>query len=249
MARKPDAATPDTGPAPDSLKPDPRKAAVEALMALVADHGWKHVELPQVAEKAGLTLSTLRDLFPSKGAMLAGFGRLLDKAVLDSANPDLIGEPVHERVFDLVMRRLDAMEPYKPALIEIRRAVRADPLMAAALNQSALNSWRYLLGSVGVSVEDELGMLKIQGAVLVFARTADTWLDDQDPSLAKTMATLDRELKKGERVLGFAEDARRLTAPFRSLAQAFFERAPRMRRRERAEPMRGEDRDDYAPAI
>jgi hypothetical protein len=230
-------------------KPDPRKAAIEALMALVAEQGWKHVELPEIARKGGLTLSELRDLFPSKGAMLAGFGRMLDKAVLEGANPDLIGEPIHERVFDLVMRRLDAMTPYKPALVEIRRAVRADPLMAAALNQAALNSWRYLLASVEVPVEDELGMLKIQGAVIVFARTADTWLDDRDESLAKTMATLDRELKNGERVLGFAEDARRLTAPLRSIAQAVFERAPRMRRRERAEPMRGEDRDDYAPAI
>ncbi len=235
--------------AAQSARPDSRKAAIEALMALVADQGWKHVELPEIARKAGLSLSALRDLFPSKGAMLAGFGRMLDKAVLEGANPDLIGEPIHERVFDLVMRRLDAMAPYKPALIEIRRAVRADPLMAAALNQAALNSWRYLLASVEVPVEDELGMLKIQGAVIVFARTADTWLDDRDESLAKTMATLDRELKNGERVLGFAEDARRLTAPLRSIAQALFERAPRMRRRERAGPMRGEDHDDFAPAI
>ncbi len=235
-------------PATDVPKADPRTIAIQALMALVADHGWKEVELPQVAEKAGMPLSALRDLFPSKGAMLAGFGRLLDREVLDSANPDLVGEPVHERVFDLMMRRLDAMAPYKAALIEIRRAVRRDPLAAAALNRSALNSWRYLLGSCGVPVEDELGMLKIQGAVVVFARTVDTWLDDSDPGMAKTMATLERELKRGERVLGVAEDARRLTAPFRSLAQAICERAPRMRRRERA-PERGEDRDDFAPAI
>lgn len=244
MAKKPEAK-----PATDTPKADPRTIAIEALMALVADHGWKDVELAQVAEKAGMPLSSLRDLFPSKGAMLAGFGRLLDKAVLDNANPDLIGEPAHERVFDLMMRRIDAMAPYKPALAEIRRAIQRDLVSAAALNQSALNSWRYLLGSVGIPVEDELGMLKIQGAVIVFARTADTWLDDSDESMAKTMATLDKELKKGERILGFAEDARRLTAPFRSLAQAICERAPRMRRRERAEPMRGEDTDRFRPAI
>jgi AcrR family transcriptional regulator len=239
----------EAGPAPKS---DPRKAAIEALMALVAEQGWKHVELPQIAERAGLSLSALRDLFPSKGAMLAGFGRMLDKAVMDGANPDLIGEPAHERVFDLVMRRLDAMAPYKAAMRDIRRAVSGDLAMAAALNQSALNSWRYLLASADIPVEDELGMLKIQGAVIVFARTMDAWLDDEDESQARTMAALDRELKNGERILGFAEDARRLTAPLRSLAQAVFERAPRMRRRERSEPAhdrRGEDNDDFAPAI
>ncbi len=248
-AAKPEADAPGSQPSPGAAKAEPRKAAIDALMSLVADNGWQNVELAQVADKAMIPLSTLRDLFPSKGAMLAGFGRMLDKAVLDSANPDLIGEPAHERVFDLMMRRIDAMAPYKPALVEIRRAMRRDLLSAAALNQSALNSWRYLLGSVGIPVEDSLGMLKIQGAVLVFARTADAWLDDADETMAKTMATLDKELKNGERVLGFAEDARRLTAPLQSLMQAICERAPRMRRRERAEPMRGEDRDDYAPAI
>ncbi len=236
--------------APDPNRPDPRKAAIDALMALVAEQGWREVELPAIAERAGLTLSALRDLFPSKGAMLAGFGRMLDRHVMDGANPDLIGEPIHERVFDLVMRRLDAMEPYRSALVEIRRAVGRDPVMAGALNQAALNSWRYLLASVGVPVEDELGMLKIQGAVIVFARTAETWLGDTDPGLARTMATLDRELKRGERVLSMAEDVRRVTAPLRSIAQAICERGSGMRRRERAEPaMRGEDRDDYAPAI
>ena len=230
MAKKPASANEAAVP-----KADPRTRAIEALMALVAERGWAEVELADVALKADMPLSVLRDLFPSKGAMLAGFGRMLDKAVLDNANPDLVGEPAHERVFDLVMRRIDAMAPYKPALIEIRRAMRRDPLSAAALNQSALNSWRYLLGSVGIPVEDALGMLKIQGAVLVFARTADTWLDDTDESMTQTMATLDRELKRGGRVLGMAEDVRRLAAPFHSLAEAIFERAPRMRRRERAE--------------
>ncbi len=244
MAKKP-----ADKPAVDAPKPDARKLAIDALMALVADQGWKTVELPAVAQKAGISLATLRDLFPSKGAMLAGFGRMLDREVIEGANPDLIGEPAHERVFDLMMRRLDAMTPYKPALIEIRRAIRSDLVSAAALNQSGLNSWRYLLGSIDIPVEDELGMLKIQGAVVVFARTVDTWLDDTDPSMAKTMATLDKELKNGGRILGFAEDVRRMTAPLRSLAQAICERAPRMRRRERAEPVRGENRDDYAPAI
>ena len=235
MAKKPSSVNDDAAPKDAAPKADPRARVIEALMALVAERGWPEVELADVALKAEIPLSTLRDLFPSKGAMLAGFGRMLDKAVLDNANPDLVGEPAHERVFDLVMRRLDAMAPYKPALVEIRRAMRRDPLSAAALNQSALNSWRYLLGSVGIPVEDALGMLKIQGAVLVFARTADTWLDETDDSMAQTMATLDRELKRGGRVLGMAEDVRRLAAPLRSLAEALCERAPRMRRRERAE--------------
>lgn len=213
---------------------DPRKAAIEALMALTVEQGWRHVELSDIAGRAGIPLSRLRDMFPSKGAMLAGFGRMIDAQVLDSANPELADEPIRERVFDVMMRRLDAMTPYKAALAEIRSAVRGDPLMAAALNQSALNSWRYLLASVNVPVEDELGPVRVQGAVLVFARTADTWLDDDDPGLSRTMARLDRELDAGERILRVARDINRVAAPFRSFARALCSRSRAHRRRERA---------------
>ncbi len=240
MARKTTADTP---------RPDPRQAAVEALMALVAERGWRDVELPAVAERAGMPLSQLRDLFPSKGAMLAGFGRMIDKQVLDGMNPDLAGEPARERVLDLMMRRFDAMAPYKAALREISLVVRRDPLMAAALNQSGLNSWRYLLASVGIPVEDELGLVKVQGAIMVFARTAETWLDDDDPDMARTMAKLDRELQNGERVLRLAEDVNRLTAPFRGIARAICERGHSMRRRERAEPGAPRRGDDNVMAI
>jgi AcrR family transcriptional regulator len=239
MARKPaDSETPKS----DARRIDPRKTAIDALMALVEEQGWRDVELPAVAERAGMKLSALRDLFPSKGAMLAGFARMIDHQVIDGANPDLMGEPAKERMFDLVMRRLDAMTPYKGALVELRKVVRRDAAMAAALNQSGLNSWRYLLGSVGIPVEDETGMLKIQGSVLLMARVADVWLDDDDPALAKTMSRLDKELETAGRVLRAAENVRRITAPFMGLARAICERAPRMRRRERWSD-RGDDGD------
>ena len=55
-----------------------------------------------------------------------------------------------------------------------------------------------------------------------------TWLDDDDPALARTMARLDRELRRGERVVEGADDFRRLTAPLRAIGRAFVEgRSPR----------------------
>jgi hypothetical protein len=50
------------------------------------------------------------------------------------------------------------------------------------------------------------------------------------------MARLDRELRRGERVLERAEDFRRFTAPLRALGQAVLERGRRGRRRPRRPP-------------
>jgi hypothetical protein len=41
-------------------------------------------------------------------------------------------------------------------------------------------------------------MLRAQGAALMFARVLRTFVDDDDPGLARTMAALDRALGRGQ---------------------------------------------------
>jgi AcrR family transcriptional regulator len=224
----------------------PRDAIVEATMRLAADQPWNDIDISDIAREAGVSLAEFRDLFPSKGAVLAAFSRKIDRVVLQGASDDLAGEPARERVFDVMMRRIDAMTPYKRALRRIAWAVRFDPATMAALNQVGLNSQRFMLAAAGVSTEGPLGFLKLQGAVVVLANTLETWFEDDDPALAKTMARLDRELRRGERVLERAEDFRRLTAPFRALGQALLDSRRNMRRRTRARPDDGETSDPAA---
>ena len=231
-------------------KPPPpaRDATVQALMRLAATQPWNDIEVTDVAREAGVSLAEFRDLFPSKGAVLGAFSRMIDKEVLEGTTDELAEEPARERVFDVIMRRLDAMTPYKAALRRISYAVRGDPLTLAALNQVALNSQRFMLAAAGISTEGPLGLLKLQGAALVFANTLETWLDDDDPALARTMARLDRELKRGERVLERAEDFRRLTAPLRALGRTLLDRR-RTRRPRTRERSRDGDTTDPAAAI
>jgi len=226
---------------------DKRKAIIDALMELAAERAWNEIEINDIARAAGVSLAEFRDLFPSKGAVLGGLARRIDRIVLDETTDDLAGEPARERIFDVLMRRFDALEPYKPALRRIFHELQFDPVSWAALHQVAVNSMRFMLAAAGIGTEGHLGTLKLQGAVLVYSNTMRAWLDDDDPALAKTMARLDRELRRGERVLEGAEDLRRLTAPFRAFGRALRE-GRRSTRRERRETDGG-DADNPAAAI
>ncbi|MGL4974706.1 MAG: TetR/AcrR family transcriptional regulator [Bosea sp. (in: a-proteobacteria)] len=227
MARKASAAS-------GTASTDPRRAAVEALMRLAAEHGWEGIELPEIAREAGLALTQLRELYPSRGAMLGGLARIIDAEVLAGASTDLDAEPLRERMFDVVMRRLDALTPYKSGLKRIVPAIRRDPLALAALNGVALNSWRYMLASANIPTEDAMGAIRVQGAVLLFSRVMDVWLKDDEADLSKTMAALDRELKTAGKIMARAEDLHRLTAPLRGMVSAMCSRTPSARRRARA---------------
>jgi AcrR family transcriptional regulator len=223
-----------------------RDAVIDALMRLAESRPWSDIELQDIAQEAGISLADLRDMFPSKGAILGGLSRRIDRQVLEGTTNDLAGEPARERLFDVMMRRLDALAPYKRALKRISQGMRGDPLSLAAMNQLALNSQRYMLAAAGISTEDALGFLKLQGAVIIHANTLETWFDDDDPALARTMARLDREIRRGERVMERADDVRRLTAPFRALGQALFDRRRRDRRRRPDDYQDGETRDPAA---
>ncbi len=227
MAKPPANITADAPP-----KLPPREAAVEALMRLAAEQPWNDIEVGDIAREAGLTLAEFRDLFPSKGAVLGGLAKMIDRTVLEGDSSDLADEPTRERLFDVLMRRLDAMAPYKDALRRITFALRGDPLSLMALNGVALNSHRFMLAAAGISTEGPLGRLKLQGVVIAFARTVEVWLDDEDPALARTMAKLDKEIRGGERFMERADDARRLTAPLRALGRSLMDRGNSRRRRD-----------------
>ena len=223
---------------------DKRQAIVDALMDLAVRRPWREIEINDVAQTAHVSLAEFRDLFPSKGAVLGALSRRIDRQVLEGTTEDLAGEPARERVFDVMMRRFDALAPYKEALRRIFRDLQYDPLSLAALNQVSLNSMRFMLAAAGIGTEGPLGGLKLQGAVLVYSNTMRTWFEDDDPTLARTMARLDRELRRSERILEGAEDLRRLAAPFRALGRALMEGRRSTRRRQ----SRQDDGDTGNPA-
>ncbi len=203
---------------------EPRQAIVEALLELAGEREWNDITISDVATRANLSLSTFREYFPSKGAVLSVFFRQIDKTVLDAAGDDLVGEPAKERLFDVLMRRLDALAPYKLGVEGIYDWTRRDPVAAAAINRLTVNSMRFMLEAAGIDTEGPVGAVKLQGLALAWGRILPVWFRDKDAGVAETMAALDRELTRGERFVARAEDFGRLAAPLLTLTRSLFER-------------------------
>lgn len=193
-------------------------------MELAGERSWEDITISDVATRANVSLATFRDFFPSKGAVLASFTRNIDKIVLDGTTEDLVGEPAKDRLFDVLMRRLDALAPYKLGIEGIWEWTRRDPLAATAINRLVVNSMRFMLEAAGIESEGPVGALKLQGLALAWGHILDVWLQDDDPGHAETMAALDRELSRGEQFVARAEDLNRLASPLVSLARALFTR-------------------------
>jgi len=183
-----------------------RDKAVDAMMALLAEHSFEEIGLAEVAGRAGLKLSELRGEFGSPLAIVAAHIKDIDRAVLAGSTADMAEEPARERLLDVLMRRLEALAPYKQAVHSLMRSARRSPGLALALNAMAVRSQQWMLEAAGIGASGPKGALRAQGAALMFARVLGVWFDDDEPDLGRTMAALDRGLASAERWAGFLDD-------------------------------------------
>jgi AcrR family transcriptional regulator len=223
-----------------SPPPDTRGKIVDALMELAAERRFEDISVRDLCKAANVSLADFRDAFPSKGAVLAGFSRRIDRAVLAQDTGELADESPRERLFDVLMRRLEAMAPYREGVREAIAWLRRDPVAALAMNQVVVNSMRFMLEAAGIEAEGASGAVKLQGLALAWGRVIQVWLDDEEPDLSKTMAELDRVLTRGEQVAAGVDRLSGLASPFTALAQAVFD-AHRRARQRRTRPSRKED--------
>jgi AcrR family transcriptional regulator len=196
---------------PAAASPPPRGGserdkAVDALMALLAEHGFEEIGLAEVAGRAGIKLSQLRGEFGSTLAILAAHIKDTDGKVLAGGDADMADESVRERLFDVLMRRIEVLAPHKEAVRSLMRSARRNPGLAFAFNAMAARSQRWMLEAAGIRVSGPVGALRAQGAALMFARVLSVWVDDDEEGLSRTMAALDRGLASAERWAGFVDD-------------------------------------------
>lgn len=191
---------------PPARSSSDRDKAIGALMTLLAENRLEQIGLAEVAGRAGIKLSQLRAEFGSTLAILAAHIKEIDRAVLAGGDADMAEEPARERLFEVLMRRLEALAPYKEAIRSIMYSARRNPGLAFALNAMAMRSQHWMLEAAGIRASGPRGVLRAQGAALMFGRVLSVWVDDEEQGLDRTMAALGRGLNSAERWAGFLDD-------------------------------------------
>jgi AcrR family transcriptional regulator len=226
-----------TSPASPPPANTPRDKIIEAFMALLAEQPFEKIGLADIAERAGVSLADLRGEFGSSMAILAAHVKELDRQVLAGSDPDMNEESPRERLFDVLMRRLEMLAPHKEAVRSLMRSARRDPPLALALNAMTVRSQQWMLTAAGINASGPKGMVRSQGLALLFANVLRTWVDDDDDQ-TKTLASLDSQLARGQRFVGLLDELCRIP----QAACAFRERLRGARRSRRDRDRDTEDR-------
>jgi AcrR family transcriptional regulator len=209
-----------------------RDRAIASFFALLAEQPFEEVGMAQIAADAGLSLADLRAEFDSTLSILAAHLKEIDRQVLAADATDMEEESPRERLFDVLMRRLEILEPQKDAVRSLLRSAGRNPGLALTLNGLSVRSQQWMLTAAGIGASGPKGVLRAQGLALLYANVLRTWVDDEDKGSARTLAALDRELARGQRFAGLLDELCRI--PERACALTRRGRSPRRGRGERA---------------
>jgi AcrR family transcriptional regulator len=174
-----------------------KQKILETFLNLLAEHPFEDVSLPLIAERAKIKLSDMRGAYSSKLKLVAAFLEDIDRQVLDERDAEMSDQPPRDRLFDILMTRIDALAGHKAAVRALHRAARKDPALALDFNALEVRSQKWMLIAAGIDVSGVKATIVAQGLAIAFARVVDVWLDEEDEGMPRTMARLDKELDRG----------------------------------------------------
>lgn len=177
---------------------------LDAALDLAGGMRWRDVSMEMIADESGATLARVYELFPSKAALLNGFIRRTDRAVLAGHDFDDVSEPVRERLLDVLMRRLDALAPHKDAVASITRDIGRDPGGLLCAGPAFMNAMAWSLEAAGVGSSGLSGLARVKGLAAIYLGALRVWLRDDTQDLSVTMAYLDKNLKRAESMISMS---------------------------------------------
>lgn len=179
-----------------------RDVVLEAAMVLAGRTGWRRLTLAEIAAEAGVTLAELYGAFPDKAGILRHFGRRIDERVLAGTGADMAAESRRDRLFDVLMRRFDALVPYRDGVRALSREAVRDPSLALCGAPGLLRAMAWSLEAAGIRADGLAGVVRTKALAVLYLSVLRVWLEDESPDMAATMAALDARLGRADRILG-----------------------------------------------
>lgn len=190
---------------------------VSAALRLAGEKGWRGAGMREIARASGLPPATVRRNFPCKTSILLAYAKEVERRAAAQPVPFEPEDTVRDRLFELLMQRLDILEEHRRPVSSILREMSSDPVAAVIAAPETLRFMGPILDQAGVPSGGPVGWLRRKGLAGIWLATLYVWARDESPDHARTMAALDANLRRVEpaaRLLaGLPGGARRAAVP------------------------------------
>jgi hypothetical protein len=142
--------------------------------------------------------------------LLLRFGRMADAAALTGISDE---GSRRDRLFGILMRRIDVLQSHRAGVLALLRAVPCDARLVLVLGAANLRSMAWMLEGAGISTAGPMGALCAKGLLAAWLWTLRAWRRDASDDLSATMAALDQALSRAEDAASWLGPRRRERPP------------------------------------
>ena len=177
-----------------------RRDLARAALATASASTWRTLTLLDLARAAGRPVSDFYGA--SMGEAVDCVEEAFDRAISDNLEALEASQTVRDRLFDLVMKRFEAMEPHRAAILAMEAGVDRDPILLTAQHQRHVRCARWVLALAGLEADGMTGNARAQGLGVIIGQARSAWRGDDAGDFTKTMASLDKNLRRAEEMFG-----------------------------------------------
>ena len=183
-----------------SLDASARRDLARAALATAGTSAWRTLTLSDLARAAGRPVSDFYGA--SMGEAVDCVEEAFDRAISDNLEALDASQTVRDRLFDLTMKRFEAMEPHRAAILAMEAGMDRDPILLATAHQRHVRCARWVLALAGLEADGMTGNARAQGLGVIIGQARGAWRGDDAGDFTKTMASLDKNLRRAEEMFG-----------------------------------------------
>ena len=174
---------------------------VKSSFNIIEKSGWKSFSLQKLSDTEKIPINEIKFFFKSEITILDEFSKMIDIKVEKSFDyEEVTSTSVKDNLFELIMLRLEYMQPYRNALKSIKSSLKSDPLVAKSVAKNVMNSLDFYLELTNAFNDSFLDIFKKKSIFLIYSYIFMIWLEDNSDELSKTMSELDKLLTFSEKI-------------------------------------------------
>ena len=174
---------------------------IKSSFKIIEKSGWKSFSLEKLSYSEKISINEIKKIFKSEINILDEFSKMIDIEVEKNFDyEELANTSVKDNLFELIMLRLEFMQPYRNALKRIKSTFKTDPLVAKSVSINVMDSLDFYLELSNAFNDSFLDIFKKKSIFLIYTYIFTIWLEDNSKELSKTMSELDKLLTFSEKI-------------------------------------------------
>lgn len=178
-----------------------RRAIGSAALSLLSEMPFSDLTIEGVIDAADVDADLAHCLYHETLDMVETGLANIDADLATSLAEDVANDDVstvREKIFEGLIQRFEAYQPYKPVIKAMNSASLKNPKIGLVMVNRLTHAMAQLLTVTGGGGEGIAGRIRAKGLAGICLSILKDWLKDETPDMAETIRLLDKRLQQGE---------------------------------------------------